>query len=118
MPFNRGDIIDVYWKLPDGQSKNHPALILSSEGYYQDNDGMYMIAMLSSTLKEDIYTFLLDNSMLSKANSKDHSQVRTNLVTYIEESEITDKTVYNHMKEQYVDKVAEQILENSLSEEF
>ncbi|MFD2827185.1 type II toxin-antitoxin system PemK/MazF family toxin [Leeuwenhoekiella polynyae] len=117
MPFNRGDIIMVYFDLPYsvGETKEHPAIIISNEEVY-NQDEMYIVVMMTSTGRKDSFSFEIEDEMLLKKNNKEASQARCHLVTYITEKQITpNKREVNTLKEHIVDKLVTYISENSFS---
>ena len=100
MPYKRGDVIWVYFDLPYqvGETKEHPAIIISNEDvYYQDE--MYIVVMMTSNGRKDLFTFELENNMLLKPQSVEHSQARCHLVTYITNKQISPgKKAINTLK--------------------
>ena len=108
MPFSRGDIIEVNLSMPpEGKVMNHPAVIISNDEVYQD-DECYIVVMLTSSAQNDKYSFVIDDYMLKQPNNKDHSEARCHLITYILASHIVGRPK-NKMKEQYVDDLVNHI---------
>ena len=109
--YNRGDIVKVYYDLPNSKNTNyHPAVILSNELVYYADD-IYVCAMLTSQDKIDLFSFELTQSMLSMKNNKDFSQVRCHLVTYIKETHIVPHSKMNTVHLHIVDSIIDQINE-------
>ncbi len=100
MSFNKGDIIHYSFAIPDtGKLEYHPGVILSCKDVF-DDDGCYVLAMMTSIVIEDKFSFILDNSMLDKPidSESGYSQVRCHLITYALKKYIKDLRPNNKLK--------------------
>ena len=110
MPYQRGDIIEVNLGMPpDGKVLNHPAVIISSDDVFEDDD-CYLIVMLTSQPYGDRYTFEITGHMLTHASNRPYSEARCHLVTYILPSHIVSARSRNKLKRQYVDALVEHMV--------
>ena len=118
MAFKRGDIVQIFFDLPYTTSqKLHPAIIISNEDVHNTDD-VYIGVMLTSNGKEDMFSFIIDDSMLTSTNNVNHSQARTHLVTYFMPKHIYSKKPMNTMKNNSVNRLVERISETSFSEDI
>jgi len=110
MPYQRGDIIEVNLGMPPGgKVMNHPAVIISNDDVFEDDD-CYLVVMLTSQQYGDRYTFELTNDMLSQTNNMPYSEARCHLVTYILPTHIASARSRNKVKRQYVDALVEHMV--------
>jgi len=115
MPFERGDIVEYSFLIPDtNKYEPHPALIISNQDVY-DADECYICVMLTTSERNDIFTYEITDDMLQKPNNVPYAQARLHLVTYVLEKHITMRLPKNRMKANSVDKLVEHIREISLS---
>jgi len=117
MAYNRGDLIELFFKLPDGeQGKPHPAIIISNEEVYLQDQG-HICVMITSSSVIDTFSFKLEDSMFNKPLSKT-SQARCHLVTFVMEEDIIKNGHSNYtMKSKSVDKMVVHINNISLTEQ-
>ena len=110
MPYQRGDIVEVNLGMPpDGKVLNHPAVIISNDDVFLD-DECYVIVMITSQQYADKYTFEITNEMLTNASNKPYSEARCHLVTYILPSHIVAGKHRNKIRRHYVDALVEHIV--------
>ncbi len=115
MAFQRGDIVEVPFQIPHhGRIEKHPAIILSNDDVY-DQDECYICAMMTTSTRVDQFTFLVEDEMLRNPNTKDFAQVRCHLISYVLKSQIVPNSQRNRMKGDYVDKLVEYISVVALS---
>ena len=115
MPFERGDIVEYAFTIPDTNKEvRHPALIISNQDVY-NADACYICVMLTTSERRDMFSFEIEDYMLSKPNNVSFSQARAHLVTYVLEKHITLRQPKNRMKENSVNKLVEFINTVSLS---
>lgn len=99
MGFQKGDIIDVFFDLPySKETKTHPAIIISNEDVY-DNDELYICVMITSSKETDLFSFHVTQDMLIQKNNKEFSQARCHLISYVLEKHIVGKIPKNTLKE-------------------
>lgn len=113
--FERGDLVWVYFDLPrQKETKFHPALIISNDSVYNQDD-IYICVMLSSSRNTDKFTFELTREMLIRKPKKEFSQVRCHLITYIKDNHISGPVI-NTVKPQIVDRIVQHINAKALEE--
>lgn len=109
--FSRGDVIEVFFDLPySKETKTHPAIIISNEDVY-DADEIYICVMMTSIPDRDLFTFEISQDMLERKNSKDFSQARCHLISYVMEKHIVGNYAKNKLKPSVVDRLIERINE-------
>jgi hypothetical protein len=115
MAYQRGDIIEVPFQIPHhGKIEKHPAIIISNQDVY-DNDECYICVMITSSTHLDQFTFEIEDEMLVSPNNKDFAQARCHLISYILKNHIVNNSKRNRMKSQFVDKLVEYISVTALS---
>lgn len=114
MPFSRGDIINIFFELPNYKKQEwHPALIISNDEVFLD-DNCYIVLMITGSEEfNDKFSFLIEDKMLNKPLDK-KSQVRCHLVTYVLEKHLTGSRIKATMKEDYVDAVVNRMVNSAL----
>jgi hypothetical protein len=95
MPYSKRQIVEVYFDF-EGETKPHPAIILSVEDVYHTEE-FYLCAMISSSNRSDEFSFPLRDEDVSKPLKKG-SCVRTHLIAPIPEDQINKATPINHIK--------------------
>lgn len=110
MSWQRGDIIEVNLGMPpDGRILNHPAVIISNDEVFMDDD-CYIVVMLTSQEYGDKYTFEITEGMLAQSSNKPYSEARCHLITYILPAHIVSGRARNKLKRHYVDALVEHIV--------
>ncbi len=114
MPYDRGDIIEVNLAMPpDGKVLNHPAVIISNNEVYDDDD-CYIIIMLTSQEYEDKYTYRISDEMLLQKSNMPYIEARCHLLTYILKSHIVANKNRNKLKRHFVDALVEHMVNSVL----
>ena len=72
MRIHQRDIIELNYELPNGKLKAHPALVISNANVLETEDIFYAV-MISSNSMNDEFNFELDNSMLTKPLTRNHT---------------------------------------------
>ena len=98
MSIYQGDIVEVNFRLPEGKFKPHPVIIISNNDINEYEDG-FIAVMLSSSPKEDNYSYFIEDYMFTK-KPKIKTQVRCHLISLIPESEIIGK--HGNVKKEYL----------------
>jgi len=115
MALGRGDIIEVYFQLPySKETKTHPAIIISNNDVHDEE--MYICVMMTSSKTKDLFTFEISNEMLNKPSTKDFSQARCHIVTYVLEKHILTNANKSTLKPNAVDRLVTHINQISLSQ--
>ena len=116
MPYQRGDIVEVPFIIPDtNRSENHPAVIISNDNV-SAGDGIYICAMITHSVHRDMFSFILENDMLNRPLDDAISQVRCHLITYILESHVIPNPHRNRMRANAVDRLVTRINAVSLED--
>lgn len=116
MKFERGDIVEFDFHIPDiNQYVKHPGLIISNDDVYGTDECYIMVMMTTSERRRDMFSFEVTDDMLHKPSNKANSQIRLHLVTYVPHDYIKGKPVVNRMKKNSVDRVVANIHDSSLS---
>lgn len=71
--------------------------------------------MMTTSSREDQFTFKVEDYMLTSPNDKSFAQVRCHLVTYVLKNPIVTNSKRNRMKSDFVDKLVEYISVVALS---
>ncbi|OYU83698.1 MAG: hypothetical protein CFE24_10255 [Flavobacterium sp. BFFFF2] len=99
MPFQRGDIIDVFFDLPYlKETKTHPAIIISNDAVYEKEE-VYVCVMMTSNIEIDMFSFEITKDMLHYSNNKVFSQARSHLISYLMDKHIVGNRPKNALKE-------------------
>lgn len=48
MTYHQKDVVEVNFLFPDGQTKVHPAIIVSNDDLQEDEDGLVYLVLISS----------------------------------------------------------------------
>lgn len=91
--YKQGDLVWLNYPYSDdfSQSKRRPAIIISNDiSNSLDND--YLLSPITSNLRNDVFSFRLENEFLSRPLPK-LSEVRCNKIVTVRESVIIAKFV-------------------------
>lgn len=111
MKINQGEIIEVNFLLPNGETKPHPTIVISNNIVNEYEDA-FIGVMISSSAPNDEFTYMLTNDMLTKPTRKP-CQVRTQLISLIPESQIMKK--HGKIKKQFLQEIIDKIYNNVLN---
>ena len=95
MPYSKRQIVEVYFDF-DGETKPHPAIILSVEDVFLTEE-FYLCTMISTSDRPDEFSFPLRDEDVIKP-LKAGSCVRAHLIAPISEEQINKATPINHVK--------------------
>lgn len=103
---------DLVWlnhpiPLPDGTNLAHPILIISCDNANRENS--YTGVMMSSTAKQDRFSFELNNEMFESPLAKADCQFRTYILISFKKGDI--KSFFNRMKKPHFKPLIDQIKE-------
>ncbi len=107
----QGEIVEVNFLLPSGETKPHPTIVISNNIVNEYEDA-FIGVMISSSAPHDEFTYNLSNDMLTKPTKK-ACQVRTQLISLIPESQVMGK--HGSIKKQFLQEVIEKINESVLN---
>jgi hypothetical protein len=88
------DIIEVPFNLPQG-TVPHPAIVLSTDEAIQEEES-FVAVMLTSEDYNDLYSFPITNSMLTKPMTSAKSQARLHLISFFRNSDVIPTSHVNH----------------------
>ena len=111
MKVHQGEIVEVNFLLPSGETKPHPTIVISNN-IVNEYEEAFIGVMISSTAPNDEFTYALTNDMLTKPTKKP-CQVRTQLISLIPESQVMGK--HGNIKKQYLQEVIEKINDSVLN---
>ena len=107
MKVNQRDIVEVYFELPNGKLKSHPALVISNQNVLDTEDIFYAV-MISTKLYNDEFSFELKDEMLTKP-MKLQSFVKCQLIQSYKLNEVFLKI--SVLKQSYFEEVKNKIFE-------
>ncbi len=114
MKVNQGDVIEVNVKLPEGDFKPHPCIVISNNDI-NHNENMFVCVMISSTSTQDDYTYNLKPEMFLKELKK-KSQIRTQIVNSFGYNDIIKYNI-SRIKQNYLEKIIDKIYQDVLNVE-
>jgi len=106
MKYHQGDIVEVNFLFPNGVQKPHPALIVSNDELYENEDFFYL-CLISSKDYNPQYSFAITNDMVSIPFDK-QSYVKCQLITGYTERDVIRKI--SAMKTEFCDKVIDKVI--------
>ncbi|MDR2556487.1 MAG: type II toxin-antitoxin system PemK/MazF family toxin [Bacteroidales bacterium] len=106
MRYCKGDVVNVVFLLPDGQTKEHPAIIVSNDDL-QEKEGFLYLVMISSKNVSSEYGFELTDEMLTKPMSK-KSFVKCQIIAGYTEKDIIGR--HGKIKIPYLKQIIEKII--------
>ncbi len=110
MAYQRGDIIEIVFELPyNDNSKPHPVVIISNDDVYEQ-DGLYIVVMLTHMNNIDKYSFEITSDMLVKKGDGKFAQARCHLITNVKDEDIiSNHSGRNSLKLKAVDRLVTHI---------
>lgn len=75
------EIVEVFYRTPEGEDKIHPALVLSNDKLLEKEDGMFYAVLISTKNHHPEYTIKIENDWLSHPMEKE-SYFVTHVVTF------------------------------------
>ena len=119
MPYQRGDVIELPFRIPQTSvTKNHPAIIISNQDVY-NNEGIYICVMVTHSDLYEIFAFDLSREMFVNSANVPEGKAKAHLIAYDLEKEIiaNSNSKKNRMKKVYVDKLVDFISDTVLMED-
>ena len=113
MAFEQRQIVEVQFRLPpDGELKNHPAVIISNSEINSEEFG-FTAVMITHSDSDDEYTFEIDDKMFLKSfQDKSHKEIRLHLISYfLDDDVISNNHGLNKMKPEWFKRLLSQINE-------
>lgn len=116
MPYQRGDIIELPFRIPQRNIiQNHPAIIISNEDVY-NNEGIYICVMVTHSNLYETFAFELSREMFVSNTNIPEGKAKAHLIAYVFEKDIivNSNNKRNKMKKVYVDKLVDFITDRVL----
>jgi len=109
MKYIQGDIVFVNFLFPSGESKEHPAIIVSNDELQEDEDFFYVV-MISSNNDFQKYSYELTDEMLTKILPK-KSYVKCQLISGYTERDVIKKhgSIKKFFLQEIIDKTIDSI---------
>lgn len=110
MAYKQRDIVEVNFLFADGQTKVHPAIIVSNDELQADEDGLIYMVLITS--KMDInpqYGYPLKKGMCSCDFGKP-SCVKCQIITGYTQRDVIRK--FGVVKQPYFDEIVDKIIES------
>lgn len=104
------EIVEVFYRTPEGSVKEHPALVLSSENLYNNENGMFYAVLISTKNYHSEYTIKIENEWLNKPLDKD-SYFVTHIVTFFKLEDVIQSR-NTIVKSKFFYKILEKVLES------
>jgi hypothetical protein len=114
MPYSRGQIVEVSFRLPpDGEGKFHPVVILSNEEINTDESG-FTAVMMTTNSPDDEYSFEITSKMVAPEYNDDvrHREVRMHLIGYFLDKDVQKNSQPRRiLREEHLKRLVTQINE-------
>ncbi len=104
------EIVEVFYRTPEGEYKEHPALVLSNEHLLEKEDGMFYAVLISTKNYHPEYTIKIENDWLNRPMAKE-SYFVTHVVTFFKLSDVIQSR-NTFVKSKYFDKVLAKIIDS------
>lgn len=111
MRYSRRDIVEVNFLFPDGESKPHPAIIVSNDEL-QEVEGFFYLVLISSKEFDYSrqYSYPLNDEMLIGHSFSKPSYVKCHLISGYTERDVNRKL--GAIKEKYYNEIVDKIIES------
>jgi PemK-like, MazF-like toxin of type II toxin-antitoxin system len=110
MILNQRDVIEVYFKFPDGQVKPHPIIVLSVAKVFNHEKSFIGVPIShSEEYNSDYFSFPISNQCFEKHLKHQDSYVRMHLITLFSENDVVEKRKVNEMKTDAFNEMYDQI---------
>lgn len=110
MKYKQRDIVEVNFLFADGQTKLHPAIIVSNDELQEAEEGLIYMVLITS--KPDInpqYSYALRKEMTTMSFSKP-SYVKCQILTGYTQRDVLRK--FGVIKQPYFDEIVDKIIES------
>ncbi|OUP27621.1 type II toxin-antitoxin system PemK/MazF family toxin [Bacteroides sp. An19] len=104
------EIVEIYYRTPEGEDKIHPALVLSNEQLLEKEDGMFYAVLISTKNYHPEYTIKIENDWLNRPMAKE-SYFVTHVVTFFKLKDVIQSR-NTFVKSKYFDKVLAKIIDS------
>jgi hypothetical protein len=104
------EIVEVFYRTPEGEDKIHPALVLSTDKLLEKEDGMFYAVLISTKNHHPEYTIKIENDWLNRPMAKE-SYFVTHVVTFFKLRDVI-QSKNTFVKSKYFYKVLEKIIDS------
>lgn len=104
------EIVEVFYRTPEGDVKEHPALVLSTERLFEEEEGMFYAVLISTKNHHPEYTMKIEDEWLNRPLGKE-SYFVTHIVTFFKLEDVIRRT-NTYVKEHFFYKVLERVIDS------
>lgn len=104
------EIVEVFYKTPEGIIKEHPALVLSTERLSNAEDGMFYAVLISTKNYLPEYTMRIENDWLYKPIAK-QSYFVTHIVTFFKLKDVI-RSNNNFVRQVYFNRILSKVIDS------
>lgn len=107
---SKQEIVEVFYRTPEGDVKEHPALVLSTERLFEEEEGMFYAVLISTKNHHPEYTMKIEDEWLNRPLGKE-SYFVTHIVTFFKLEDVIRRT-NTYVKEHFFYKVLERVIDS------
>lgn len=107
---SKQEIVEVFYRTPEGDVKEHPALVLSTERLFEKEEGMFYAVLISTKNHHPEYTMKIEDEWLNRPLGKE-SYFVTHIVTFFKLEDVIQRT-NTYVKEHFFYKVLERVIDS------
>ena len=107
---SKQEIVEVFYRTPEGDVKEHPALVLSTERLFEEEEGMFYAVLISTKNHHPEYTMKIEDEWLNRPLGKE-SYFVTHIVTFFKLEDVIRRT-NTYVKEHFCYKVLERVIDS------
>lgn len=107
---SKQEIVEVFYRTPEGDVKEHPALVLSTERLFEEEEGMFYAVLISTKNHHPEYTMKIEYEWLNRPLGKE-SYFVTHIVTFFKLEDVIRRT-NTYVKEHFFYKVLERVIDS------
>lgn len=109
---NQRDIVEVIFD--ESLGGNHPAIVLSNK-LVQEVEGYFVCVMMTSSNRNDEFSFIIRDSMLVKPLMREHCEARCHLINFVPTDAVIKNSHRNQIKMESFKKLIKRINESTFS---
>ena len=107
---SKQEIVEVFYRTPEGDVKEHPALVISTEILFEEEEGMFYAVLISTKNHHPEYTMKIEDEWLNRPLGKE-SYFVTHIVTFFKLEDVIRRT-NTYVKEHFFYKVLERVIDS------
>ena len=107
---SKQEIVEVFYRTPEGDVKEHPALVLSTERLFEEEEGMFYAVLISTKNHHPEYTMKIEDEWLNRPLGKE-SYFVTHIVTFFKLEDVIRRT-NTYVKEHFFYNVLERVIDS------